>query len=107
MILKERYDANFNGKLLLKKSEEGRVYTSVKITSKTNKDVVFFDLPIIAHISATQKCNLNCNYCYAKDNNKKEDMVYEEFKTVLDKCNDNGVMIIYWSGGEPFVNNPD
>lgn len=104
MIIKERYDANFNGKLLVKKNENGRFYTSVKVNENTNKNVVFFDLPMIAHISATKNCNLNCYYCYAIDKYSKEDMSFDEYLNVLDQCNENGVLILYWSGGEPFSN---
>lgn len=104
MTIKERYDANFRGKLLLKKNENGKFYTTVKINTNTNKNVIFFDEPLIAHISATKNCNLNCYYCYAEDGYPKEDMSFAQYLEVIDKCNDNGVMILYWSGGEPFSN---
>ncbi len=56
-----------------------------------------------AEIAITNKCNLNCFYCYAKDDRKLSDLHVTEWKRILDKLIEDGLRIVIFSGGEPFL----
>lgn len=58
------------------------------------------------HLNLTDKCNLNCIYCYAKERNdeKKEVIGIETYKELIDEVytiNDN--CTITFTGGEPLL----
>ena len=63
--------------------------------------------PIYADIALTQKCNLNCSFCYAKANNhskaEREILKLEDFSNIFDQLDELGVMRVGFEGGEPFV----
>lgn len=50
----------------------------------------------------TNRCNLNCTYCYAKNNLGNEDMNINIAKKGIDILDDNGTLIL--AGGEPLLN---
>lgn len=102
-IIKEKWDENLTGSLIFKGDETHHTLT-VKRENKTYPLVNHLSSPMIAHISATNACNLSCPYCYANDNNKNPDMSYSEYKQVIDICDSKSLLMLYWSGGEPFCN---
>lgn len=53
----------------------------------------------------TRKCNLRCDFCYAKDAGYYEgDKVsYEDLKKIVDFCCDAKVKYIFFTGGEPLL----
>lgn len=57
-----------------------------------------------AYIHITQRCNLNCFYCYNKGNaNKKDVLCTEEWMMVLQNLYVEGVRSFVFTGGEPFL----
>lgn len=57
-------------------------------------------------ISATKRCNLNCDYCSAcaePGYDSSKELSLEEFKVIFKEINDLNVHRISLAGGEPFV----
>lgn len=57
-------------------------------------------------LTITNKCNLNCIYCYEGMKNSKE-MSFEIAKGIIEKElgeDENGIHLIEFHGGEPFLN---
>lgn len=54
-------------------------------------------------ITLTRKCNLRCNFCYAKRTEYIEDNIidYDDLKKVIDFCDEAQVKYIVFTGGEP------
>ncbi len=59
-----------------------------------------FQIPLWVHLYLTRKCNLDCNYCYVKDNTKK-DISTEKVKKIIDGLYSLGIRAIAFFGGEP------
>lgn len=60
--------------------------------------------PFFVIVSITQKCNLNCIFCYNTEyvkNNSISEMSSEEVKQVIDMLSDAGCLGIGFNGGEP------
>jgi len=56
-----------------------------------------------AEIAITNKCNLNCFYCYAKDDRNLKDLTLTKWQQILDRLIENGLRVVLFSGGEPFL----
>lgn len=56
--------------------------------------------PFWVHFYLTRKCNLQCKYCFVRDNTKK-DLQINEVKQVIDRLYGLGIRIIAFFGGEP------
>ena len=54
-------------------------------------------------ITLTRKCNLRCNFCYAKKTEYIENDIidYDDLKKVIDFCDEARVKYIVFTGGEP------
>lgn len=54
-------------------------------------------------VTLTRKCNLRCNFCYAKKTEYMEtaNLKYDNLKKIVDFCNDAKVKFIVFTGGEP------
>lgn len=54
-------------------------------------------------VTLTRKCNLRCNFCYAKKTEYMETayLEYDSLKRIVDFCNDAKVKFIVFTGGEP------
>lgn len=61
-----------------------------------------YSTPAFVRMIPTDKCNLNCKYCWQKDDTSKE-MTYEEFSQYLEKAVSLKVGLITFLGGEPMV----
>lgn len=72
----------------------GKVLAPLVIKSR------FSTFPLWAHLFVTRKCNLNCPYCFIKDNSR-EDLSLADTKAVVDQLHHLGVRIISFYGGEP------
>ena len=60
--------------------------------------------PLKLTIQYTNTCNLNCVYCYGDcgcDNGRRE-LRLEEWKGIIDYLVANGVLHVFFEGGEPF-----
>jgi MoaA/NifB/PqqE/SkfB family radical SAM enzyme len=56
------------------------------------------------YFAITKKCPLKCEHCFEWDNlNKKETLTLTDLKNILDKFQEQGVMQVHFSGGEPLV----
>lgn len=103
MLLKSREEQGI-GIIMELIEDEGKRKINAKEISMIGE--YKFSLPVSVQLAATNKCNLDCKYCYAKDDvscNRK-DMDYNEFIRVIDMLDKNNIMILSWSGGEPFYN---
>lgn len=60
--------------------------------------------PFFVIVSVTQKCNLNCSFCYNTEYvryNNPSEMNTEQVKQIIDKLSDAGCLGIGFNGGEP------
>jgi len=58
--------------------------------------------PVWAHLVVTRKCNLNCKYCFAKDD-KKSDLNEEQLRRIIDHLYSLGCRFVSFFGGEPTI----
>ncbi len=55
-------------------------------------------------IELTQRCNLNCSYCYANTRPTGVCLSFESAKQIIDQAREYGIRRIAWLGGEPTLN---
>ena len=55
-------------------------------------------------IEVTNKCNLNCSFCYANSNTKNEQLSIEQMKRAMDIVKPTGIA---FTGGEPLIRHDD
>ena len=73
------------------------------LVTNDNEDPIY-KAPIIAHLSVTNACNMNCLYCSVRSiHQKNKQPSLEECKIMIDKLVDWGVFQIGLTGGEPTV----
>ncbi|WBW96324.1 radical SAM/SPASM domain-containing protein [Oceanirhabdus sp. W0125-5] len=72
-------------------------YNTIKNTKAIKLNTVYLHL--------TQRCNLNCSYCYNKHNlnGNKGELTLEQWKDTIDKLRNNGVQNYILTGGEPLL----
>ena len=106
-IIREVYDNNLNATLQLRKRENTRsTYISLNTSDSSYiwpENATCFQYPISYHIRVTDKCNLHCPYCYTVDGNKTEDMSDAKVFELLNRCTQEEVMLLTWTGGEPLT----
>ncbi len=63
------------------------------------------DSPIKLTVCLTERCNLNCTFCYADCNaaGKAPELSMETWHKVLGEAADDGIIAFYFEGGEPFL----
>lgn len=103
IVLRQFYDKRLDAFIRHKQDVEGNTYFTVEGEIPSNAKSL--DKPIFVHIRATDKCNLNCPYCYTKDNTDNKDMSDEKMLELLSLCDQKEVLSITWTGGEPFTRN--
>lgn len=67
--------------------------------------------PEIVHLEISNRCNLNCKYCYVKDKSKSyfkdrfshNELRTNQWKSIIHVLADNKVFQITFGGGEPFM----
>ena len=60
--------------------------------------------PIFAHLLLTNRCNLDCRYCFVDVNTiHKSDLQLEEWKQVISDLYERGCVSITLMGGEPLL----
>ena len=57
-------------------------------------------MPVLLTWDMTSRCNLSCPFCYIRDNTIKEEVCFNEAKTVIDSLVERGLFEVYLSGGE-------
>jgi MoaA/NifB/PqqE/SkfB family radical SAM enzyme len=58
--------------------------------------------PLLTTLCVTNKCNLNCVYCY-RDQNIKREFTTKEILDLIDKLVERGMRYISLNGGEPLL----
>ncbi|UWG97582.1 MAG: radical SAM protein [Candidatus Dehalobacter alkaniphilus] len=56
-------------------------------------------------LEVTERCNLNCNFCFASSGGEKKDSSFEQIREWLEHLVEAGKPFIHLSGGEPTVRN--
>lgn len=56
--------------------------------------------PEVVHLEISDRCNLNCPYCYVKDKSKRE-LPTEGWEKIIKDLADSGVFQLTFGGGEP------
>ncbi|MDD5069871.1 MAG: radical SAM protein [Candidatus Omnitrophica bacterium] len=63
--------------------------------------------PIVAQIELTYRCPLHCAHCYTDCYNNREslkdEMMADQVKAILDKCQRAGVVWLCFTGGDPMM----
>ena len=54
----------------------------------------------IVHMEISNRCNMDCSYCYIRDKNEKE-LEYQDWIKIIDNLASYGVFQITFGGGEP------
>lgn len=66
-----------------------------------------FGAPICVFFDITNRCNLNCFYCFSNDNNLRKAQINglttDEIKRILIDLSEAGTKVVEFSGGEPLV----
>ena len=101
-ILRSRKEKGYGLNLYLVKEQESVKVKASKI-EEYEENGKTLSAPLDVHIAITNKCNMMCPYCYAKDKDfsAQKDMSLHELFSVIDKCNEANVFKLSWSGGEP------
>lgn len=65
------------------------------------------NIPLIAILGVTNKCNLNCRYCYGEHPRRKDwiDFSTQELLDIIRQLHGMGVLILQLQGGEPLMRN--
>jgi MoaA/NifB/PqqE/SkfB family radical SAM enzyme len=69
------------------------------------KPGMVLDTPIVVGTQVTNTCNLQCKQCYTGCSAAPpaEDMTYREWTDLIDYLADNGVIHLYFEGGDPLL----
>lgn len=98
-LLREKYDANLGIKLRMYQTENGIKYAIVP-EHQPYMAPISFELPIYAHVSITDNCNLKCPYCYALDGNRIHgNMSFEKIETLINLFDKKDIFSVTWTGG--------
>ncbi|MBQ8488766.1 MAG: radical SAM protein [Pseudobutyrivibrio sp.] len=63
-------------------------------------------IPHKAYIHLTQRCNLNCTYCYDKDNiGKTRELTTKQWKEIIISLKEHGFDYLVFTGGEIMLRN--
>ena len=103
ILLRETYDNNIKEIFRLRQLSTGQTVFTASKFGECDSNIKSLQQPIFAHIRVTSKRNLNCPYCYANDNTNKEDMSDQLLLELVDICNQNDILCITWTGGEPLI----
>lgn len=61
--------------------------------------------PFSAGIELTSKCNMKCIHCYGQNSRKNTDMSTKSVKKIIDTLCENGMINLFFTGGEVFLRN--
>ncbi len=85
--------------------DELELYKGLLALEEANNQISEREEAKSCYLHITQHCNLQCPYCYSKNNmrNAFEDKPYAEWKIAIDKLVDAGFSRLIFSGGEPLL----
>ena len=63
------------------------------------------DRPLFAHVYVENRCNLKCAHCYESEDSHPhvQGLSLDDYSKVLDQLAKLGVLVVTFSGGEPFL----
>lgn len=76
---------------------------STEIFEALREEAVQKQIPLVAHIDLTYRCNLRCVHCYLVAGKKKLECSVEEIKGILEQLAEAGTLYLTFSGGEVFL----
>lgn len=82
-----------------------KTYQTIRFTKEESKKLGIKELakdtpPEVVHLEISDRCNLNCPYCYVKDKSNRE-LTTETWEKIIKELVDNGVFQVTFGGGEP------
>lgn len=83
-------------------------YSKIKANHQAGRTIASMQnriIPYMVDFALTDKCNFNCEYCSFKsmEDKKRKEMSTNEIKDVLFQCQELGVSMINFVGGEPLM----
>jgi MoaA/NifB/PqqE/SkfB family radical SAM enzyme len=77
----------------------------VKVLHAPLQNPLALDSPIKLTVCLTETCNLDCRPCYAdcRAAGKRRELDAAAWRNVLDSAIDDGVVALYFEGGEPLL----
>lgn len=96
-------DPNCRNKFILNFFVHGYYGDNLRKRAKFNEKNGFFP-PTVLLSSITQKCNYNCEGCWAHNYEVKDDLSFDQWRKVFDEAvNEMGIHMMPIVGGEPFI----
>jgi len=86
-LITVRYDKNETNKLL----EEQIDYDKLD------------DFCEVVHLEISNKCNLNCKYCYTKEREAKQELKTEDWFKIINSLAEYNIFQVTFGGGEPLL----
>ncbi|MCK5655134.1 MAG: radical SAM protein [Candidatus Aureabacteria bacterium] len=72
------------------------------ISSIVRNRITGYKIPLLAYILVTNRCNLNCVYCFSNANKTKDlDIPLDRLFSIIDQLKECGTILITIGGGEP------
>lgn len=59
--------------------------------------------PLVVGIPITNRCNLRCHYCFARNSLHKADFNHKLLPKLIERLSQANVKVVWISGGEPFL----
>jgi len=61
-------------------------------------------VPLGVTLELTYRCNLRCIHCYVQNSVSRE-LSLNEWKKIIERLRENGIIFLTFTGGEPFIRN--
>lgn len=72
------------------------------VSSIMRNKITDYKIPLLAYILVTNRCNLNCVYCFSNANKTEDlDIPLEKTYSIIDQLKECGTILITITGGEP------
>jgi sulfatase maturation enzyme AslB (radical SAM superfamily) len=87
-------------------AENSRTVTNsdgTEIFEALREKAVQKQIPLVAHVDLTYRCNLQCVHCYLTNGKKELECSTEEIKDILEQLANAGTLYLTLSGGEIFL----
>lgn len=98
LISSEKNNNYFNGRETLQTYSDFKEGIPVEVRQYCQKN----NIPLVAYLELTQKCNLNCAHCY-NAHPTGEMLSLDEIKSILDQLVELGSLDLVITGGEPLT----
>lgn len=89
-----------NGYLITWSNQKDRMYISDLVRGEWSQERTFYGCTF----ELTPKCNFKCVHCYLDGHHQEESpLTTRDVFKIIDILSDNGLFLIFFSGGDPFV----